>query len=223
MHDRARDDDPDEAGATTLPAVPKLDSPRRVLASASPRRREILSSAGLHFEVEPSTIDETPQPDERPRALVERLAREKALDVARSLGAGAPRPVLGADTIVVLDGEILGKPRDADHAVAMLSRLVGRDHEVLTGIALAWSDGRALASQVVASRVRMRAIARQEIVDYVALGESLDKAGAYALQGGARRFVTEVVGSSTNVIGLPLEETLALLERAGARRWAETE
>jgi septum formation protein len=189
---------------------------RLVLASASPRRREILRSAGLGFEVRPSTIDELARPHERPEALVERLAREKAIDVARELSAGPPRPVLGADTIVVRDGEILGKPRDDEHAARMLSRLVGRTHQVMTGIALAWTDGRFSESRVVTSEVEMRAASHDEIVAYVALGESLDKAGAYALQGGAIRFVTRVVGSRTNVIGLPCEETLDLLARGGA-------
>lgn len=192
-----------------------------VLASASPRRREILSKAGWRFVVRPSTVDESPRPDEPPRTLVERLAREKALDVARALAPAPARPVLGADTIVVLDEEILGKPRDTEHAIAMLSRLVGRAHEVMTGIAVAWSDGRDVASAVVVSRVEMRPASCEEIAAYVALGESLDKAGGYALQGGAARFVTRVVGSRTNVIGLPDEETRALLERAGAGAWAE--
>lgn len=213
MNDRAPE-------PVSLPKPPRTPNDL-VLASASPRRREILSGAGLRFHVEPSTIDEQPRPGEAPRALVERLAREKALDVAHALAAGPARPVLGADTIVAIDGEILGKPRDEAHAIEMISRLVGRSHEVSTGIALAWTDGRDLASEVVTTRVVMRAASREEIVEYVALGESLDKAGGYALQGGAARFVTEVIGSRTNVIGLPLEETLALLERAGARRFAE--
>lgn len=199
--------------ATAATAAPD----RLVLASASPRRREILSSAGLGFEVRPSTIDEFALPGERAEALVERLAREKALDVAKTLASGPARPVLGADTIVVRDGEILGKPRDEEHAARMLSRLVGRTHQVMTGIALAWTDGRHLESRVVTSEVEMRAASHDEIVAYVALGESLDKAGAYALQGGAIRFVTRVVGSRTNVIGLPCEETLDLLARGGAR------
>ncbi len=123
--------------------------------------------------------------------------------------------MLGADTVVVLDGEVLGKPRDEVHAIEMLARLVGRAHEVMTGIALAWTDARGLESRVVKSAVEMRAATREELVAYVALGESLDKAGAYALQGGASRFITRVVGSRTNVIGLPREETLALLALAG--------
>lgn len=187
-----------------------------VLASGSPRRREILAEAGLGYEVRPSNVDETVRPGEQPHALVARLAREKAEDVARALAGGPLRPVLGADTVVVLDDEVLGKPRDEADAVAMLARLTGRTHVVLTGIALSWTDGRPTRGEVVASQVEMRAADRAELKAYVALGESLDKAGAYALQGGASRFVTRVLGSRTNVIGLPREETLALLERAGA-------
>ena len=187
-----------------------------VLASASPRRRQILSEAGLSFDVQPSTIEERARAGEPAEALVERLAREKAIDVAGELAQGPARPVLGADTVVVLDGEVLGKPRDEAHAVEMLSRLVGRPHRVMTGIALAWTDGRSVESRVVTSEVEMRSATRQELIEYVALGESLDKAGGYALQGGAIQFVTRVVGSRSNVIGLPREETLALLERSGA-------
>jgi septum formation protein len=189
---------------------------RLVLASASPRRSEILSKAGLVFDIQPSTIEEEMRPDESPARLAERLATEKALDVAQSLGSPPAIPVLGADTIVVAGEDVLGKPRDAAHAVELLSRLMGTTHRVMTGIALAWSDGRQIMSQVVTSEVKMRPATRQELVDYVALGESLDKAGGYALQGAGRRFVVGVVGSSTNVIGLPIDETLALFERGGA-------
>ncbi len=205
----------DPASPSQSPPQASASAERLVLASASPRRREILSEAGIPFDVRPSTIEERARAGESAAALVERLAREKALDVAQQLAAAPPRPVLGADTVVVLDGEVLGKPRDEDHAIEMLSRLVGRAHAVMTGIALAWTDARGLESQVVTSAVEMRAATREEIVAYVAIGESLDKAGAYALQGGASRFITRVVGSRTNVIGLPREETLALLARAG--------
>jgi septum formation protein len=205
----------DPASPSQSPPQASASAERLVLASASPRRREILSEAGIPFDVRPSTIEERARAGESAAALVERLAREKALDVAQQLAAAPPRPVLGADTVVVLDGEVLGKPRDEDHAIEMLSRLVGRAHAVMTGIALAWTDARGLESQVVTSAFEMRAATREEIVAYVAIGESLDKAGAYALQGGASRFITRVVGSRTNVIGLPREETLALLARAG--------
>jgi septum formation protein len=153
---------------------------------------------------------------ELPAALAERLAREKAIDVAQRIGSPPAIPVLGADTIVVAGEDVLGKPRDEDHAVELLLQLMGTTHRVMTGIALAWSDGRKVLSQVVTSEVEMRSATRQELLDYVAVGESLDKAGGYALQGAGRRFVLGVRGSSSNVIGLPLEETLALFERAGA-------
>jgi septum formation protein len=195
---------PDTASETT----------RLVLASASPRRRHILSEAGLEFEVRPSSIEERSRPNEGADALAERLAREKAIDVAAQLAIAPPTPVLGADTIVVAGQDVLGKPRDEAHAIELLGRLVGRTHRVMTGIALAWSDDRPVRSRVVTSEVEMRAASREELVDYVAIGESLDKAGGYALQGEGRRFVVAVRGSRSNVIGLPLEETLALLQDA---------
>lgn len=136
--------------------------------------------------------------------------------MAGRLASAPPIPVLGADTIVVAGEEVLGKPRDDAHAIELLTRLMGTTHRVMTGIALAWSDGRELLSQVVTSEVEMRSASQQELLDYVAVGESLDKAGGYALQGAGRRFVVGIVGSSSNVIGLPLEQTLALFERGGA-------
>jgi septum formation protein len=186
-----------------------------VLASASPRRRELLARAGVAVEVMPAHIDEEPLADEAPEALAERLAREKALAVARRVGPRPSRLVLGSDTIVVLDGDVLGKPRDPAHAEALLARLAGRTHRVITGVAVARSDDLALSSLTVASRVTIRAASAEEIRRYVAGGEPLDKAGAYALQGEGRRFVTAVEGSESNVIGLPLEETLDLLRAAG--------
>lgn len=201
---------------STAPARGFETPARLVLASASPRRSKILSDAGLFFDVQASTIQETTRPGEPPARLADRLAREKALDVAQRLGSPPAIPVLGADTIVVAGEDVLGKPRDEAHAVELLSRLTGTTHRVMTGIALAWSDGREVLSQVVTSEVEMRAATHQELVDYVAVGESLDKAGGYALQGAGGRFVVGVVGSATNVIGLPLEETLALFERGGA-------
>ena len=206
-----------QSASTTDPASAAQTRTRQlVLASASPRRREILSNAGLRFVIQPSTIEEKTRADESPEALAERLAQEKAVDVAASLIGENPVPVLGADTIVVIDNDVLGKPRDETHAVELLTRLMGRQHRVMTGIALAWSDGREVLSEVVTSQVEMRPATRDELVEYVSLGESLDKAGGYALQGAGQRFVVRVVGSSSNVIGLPLEETLALFERGGA-------
>jgi septum formation protein len=119
--------------------------------------------------------------------------------------------VLGADTIVVLDGEVLGKPRDSDHALELLERLTGREHSVVTAVALVASDTLRVRQAAVTSRVEMRAVERDELIAYVATGEPLDKAGGYAVQGGARSFVTRIHGSETNVIGLPLDETVELL------------
>lgn len=201
---------------STPPDDDFVSRPRLVLASASPRRSKILSDAGLYFEIQPSLIEETARDGESPARLADRLAREKALDVAKRLGSPPAVPVLGADTIVVLGEDVLGKPRDEAHAIELLTRLMGTKHRVMTGIALAWSDGRQIMSQVVTSEVKMRSATQQELVEYVALGESLDKAGGYALQGAGRRFVVGVVGSSTNVIGLPIDETLALFERGDA-------
>jgi septum formation protein len=186
-----------------------------VLASASPRRREILAGAGVRFEIVPADIDESARPGETPEALAERLARAKALAVARRLGPAPERLVLGSDTIVVLGDDVLGKPRDARHAEALLARLVGRTHRVVTGVAVARTGDLALRSLTVASSVTMHPAGPETIRRYVATGEPLDKAGAYALQGHGRRFVAAVEGSETNVIGLPLEETLALLRDAG--------
>jgi len=187
-----------------------------ILASASPRRRDLLARAGVAFEVVPAEIDETARPGELPEALAERLAREKAVAVARRLGATGARLVLGSDTIVVLEGEVLGKPSDAPHAEVLLGRLVGRTHRVTTGVALARSSDLAVQSFTVTSLVTMHGASTEEIRRYVASGEPLDKAGAYALQGEGRRFVAAVEGSESNVIGLPLDETLALLRAAGA-------
>lgn len=189
-----------------------------ILGSASPRRRDLLAQAGVAFEVQAADIDERALPGEAPRTLAERLAREKAGVVATRAGALPRRLVLGADTIVVVDGDVLGKPIDAEDAVRLLGRLVGRAHAVLTGVALVASDAPAQARTcIVTSQVRMRAAHEDEIRRYVATGESLDKAGAYAAQGEGRRFIEAIDGSETNVIGLPMDETLALLRAAGHR------
>ncbi|HYB13682.1 MAG TPA: Maf family protein [Myxococcota bacterium] len=182
-----------------------------VLASASPRRRELLARAGLRFEVVPSNVLEQRLPGEGPREFALRLAREKALEVARRFPASPRRLVLGADTIVVLEDAVLGKPRDREEAVGMLSRLVGRAHRVLTAIAVVETDRLEPRASCVESTVVMRAASEAELRAYVATGEPLDKAGAYAAQGQGRRFVERIEGSETNVIGLPVEEALALL------------
>jgi septum formation protein len=191
--------------------------PPVVLASGSPRRREILTQLGIPFDVFPPDIDESPHPGERPETLAKRLAEEKAQAVAQRLGSAEQRPILAADTIVVLDGDILGKPRDAQHARAMLARMTGRSHRVVTGVAVIDPSSLRCWSEAVSSEVEMRAADPQVIADYVATGEPLDKAGSYGVQGeGGRLFVSKVRGSISNVMGLPRDETLALLERAAS-------
>ena len=184
--------------------------PRLILASASPRRLELLRLAGLEPVVSPADIDEALRAGEEPAAYVERLAREKARAISADTGA----VVLGADTAVVIDGEILGKPRDAQEAVAMLRRLRGRDHIVSTGVGVVNAAGSAAAT-VVTTAVVMAPISDAAIDAYVATGEPLDKAGGYGIQGRAAAFVTRIEGSWTNVVGLPLVETLELLGAAG--------
>ncbi len=201
-------------------------APLLVLASGSPRRSEILGEAGIPFEVIVSGVDELTRPGERPEDLALRLASEKCLDVATRLPADPPRPVLGADTIVVsVDNEVLGKPNNEAHAARLLAKIVGTTHRVMTGVAVAWTDGRSLRTPdsdpsgtltcLGTSLVTMRSATFEELVEYVAVGESLDKAGGYALQGEGARFILGVEGSRTNVIGLPIDETRELLEQAG--------
>jgi septum formation protein len=189
-----------------------------VLGSRSPRRRELLARAGIAVDVLPADIDESARDGEEPAAFALRLAREKAHAVATRVGAAPRRVVLGADTIVVVDGDVLGKPTDPEDAVRLLGRLVGREHRVLTAVAVLASDrAEHAATCVVASQVVMRSAGEDEIRRYVATGEPLDKAGAYAAQGEGRRFIERIEGSETNVIGLPMDETLALLRESGLR------
>lgn len=182
-----------------------------VLASASPRRRELLGLLGVLFEVLPSDVDERRRPGERPVAYVDRLAREKAGRGA-SLRPGAI--VLAADTCVVCEDAILDKPGDdAEAGTAALRRLSGRSHTVLTGVAV--SGPRGLGAVTVETMVSFRALSPGEIAWYVALGEGRDKAGGYGIQGHAGLFVKAISGSSSNVVGLPLAETVQLLAEAG--------
>jgi septum formation protein len=188
--------------------------PALVLASASPRRRELLGGLGLAFAVRPVDLDETPRPGEEPRAYVLRLAREKAAACA------APGElVLAADTTVVLDGELLGKPADRDDARRMLRRIAGREHTVYTGVALEepGADGAAprRAAAVDASQVRMAELSDERIAWYAGTGEPLDKAGSYAVQGLGALFVEAVAGNYTNVVGLPLPLTARLFAELG--------
>jgi septum formation protein len=183
-----------------------------VLASASPRRRELLAQAGFSFEVHPAHIPEDPLPGEDPIAYVTRLAREKAQAVFAefSTKSSAPLQVLGADTTVTLDNHILGKPEDAADAARMLRLLSGRTHRVITGVALVTAQATEVAAEVTA--VRFLTLSDQEIAAYVATGEPMDKAGAYAIQGRAARWIPRVDGCYFNVVGLPIALVSTLLE-----------
>lgn len=182
---------------------------RLVLASASPRRRELLSAAEIACDVDPAHVDETRRAGEAPAVFVERLARAKA-EVVAARHPG--RVVLGADTIVVVDDAVLGKPADARDAGLMLKRLSGRSHEVLTGVALV--DSGATHAQVVSTTVWMVPLTPADVAWYVATGEPMDKAGAYAIQGRASRFILKIEGSYSNVVGLPVATVVQLMRRA---------
>lgn len=179
---------------------------RLVLASASPRRRDLLDAAGIAYDVHPVDVDESRQDGEGAAAYVERVAREKA----RAGAAAHPeRVVLAADTTVVVDGDVLGKPAGDAEATQMLRRLSGRSHEVLTGVAIA-SNGH-IVSAVERTAVWVSELSEQDIQDYVASGEPAGKAGAYAIQGLASRFIPRIDGSYTNVVGLPVAKVVDLL------------
>jgi septum formation protein len=196
--------------------MPPLDSTNPVLclASASPRRRELLSQIGVPHVVVGADIDETFLPGETPLEYVARLAREKALAIRRS---GEQLPVLAADTTVVVDEKVFGKPRDQAEAVDMLARLSGREHEVLTAVALAGSRG--VTARLSSSTVRFRKISREECLAYWQTGEPRDKAGGYAIQGLGAVFIESLRGSYSGVMGLPLFETGELLRAAGIAYW----
>ena len=187
-----------------------MDSCELVLASASPRRLQLLSAFGLRLEVAPVHIDETPLPGEAPGDLALRLAEHKAAAGAE----GRPgRLVLAADTVVALEGDLLGKPADAAEAAAMLRRLSGRRHEVYTAVAARRDTAR--GARLSRSEVDFRALLPAEIDGYVGTGEPLDKAGAYGIQGLAAVFVARLCGSYSGVVGLPLHETAELLQDFG--------
>jgi len=184
---------------------------RLILASASPRRAEILRNAGISFEATPAAVDESRWNGETPAHLVRRLASAKAVAAADRVSGAAI--VLGADTEVVVDGEVLGKPVADLDAREMLCRLSGRVHEVITGLELIRLPDRATRSEQEVTRVTFAALSAEEIDSYVATGEPFDKAGGYAIQGRAGRFITRVEGCYFNVVGLPLSRLCrALLE-----------
>jgi septum formation protein len=180
-----------------------------ILASGSPRRREILSSAGIEHVVRPADVDEAILPGEDPASYVRRLARAKS----EAAATGIKDLVLGADTVVVVDGLILGKPADRDDARRMLALLAGREHEVITGICL--RGGTTVIEDAETTRVRFVPLSPEEIEAYVASGEPMDKAGAYAIQGLAAKFVDRVEGCYFNVVGLPVARVYAHLKRLG--------
>ncbi|HZN87111.1 MAG TPA: Maf family protein [Burkholderiales bacterium] len=196
------------------------------LASRSPRRRELLGHIGVKFHLllfrnragAAPDVDEEPLPEETPRDYVMRVARAKAaVGWQRMQERNLPRhPVLAADTTVALEGRIYGKPADRAEAAAMLGALSGKRHEVLTAVALQYDDEVETALSV--SEVQFRELSAQDIQDYVATGEPDDKAGAYAIQGRAALFVSEIRGSQSGIVGLPLYETAQLLQRMGTRR-----
>jgi len=187
------------------------------LASASPRRRALLEQIGVAHEVVVTGVDEGALPGERPRDYVERLALAKARAAAAQPGR-TPLPVLAADTTVVLDGELLGKPRDRAEGLSMLGRLSGRTHKVLTAVALLAGCGLEHLRTSV-SHVRFRTIGPAEREAYWETGEPLDKAGGYAIQGFGAVFVAHLEGSYSGVVGLPLCETAELLQEAGIAWW----
>jgi septum formation protein len=200
------------------------ESPRLILASASPRRKELLSYLGLAFTIHPSAIEEVIDPNLAPCEVVSQLALAKALDVAHLLAAqsksqGINHLVIGADTIVVCNRRTLGKPVDEKEAQEMLSYLSGKTHQVYTGVALVCvpEDGIALSTKTVSetSNVTFRTLSLAEIKAYVATKEPMDKAGSYALQGTGSAFVRSIDGCYTNVIGLPIPKLVQLLREAG--------
>jgi septum formation protein len=194
-----------------------------ILASASPRRRELLAQAGYHFDVQASSLPESRRPEEDAIRFATRLAREKAEEVfARrqaAVGMGEPAIVLGADTVVVCDGEVMGKPADSADAERMLLLLSGRTHHVVTGVAVVWGSSSSPAVEVAAelTQVTMRTLLPGEVSRYVASGEPMDKAGAYAIQGYAGRWIPRISGCYFNVVGLPLALVATMLEAAEGR------
>jgi septum formation protein len=185
--------------------------PELILASASPRRRELLKQIGVSFEAVVAGIEEVSQPGESPGDFVLRMAREKALEVLRGGDHGCP--VLGSDTAVIVDGEILGKPKDRDEAVSMLNRLSGRTHDVYSAVVVAVTPSEVHEALNI-TRVTFSELDREWIEAYCDSGDPMDKAGAYGVQGKAGEKISRIEGSFYGVMGLPLFETAQLLKRA---------
>lgn len=198
-------------------------TPKLILASASPRRRELLAQAGYQFEIQASSVPESRRPGEDAIRFATRLAREKAEEVFARHHAAAgmvePAIVLGADTVVVSDGEVMGKPADPSDAERMLRLLSGRTHDVVSGVAVVSGSSLSPAVEVAAelTQVTMQTISPEEVSRYIASGEPMDKAGAYAIQGYAGRWIPRISGCYFNVVGLPLALVAGMLEGAGRR------
>lgn len=189
--------------------------PQIVLASASPRRSELLASVGIKFQIIPSHIDETQQTDEKPAAFVQRLSQEKAAEVAqRSTVSG--RWFIGSDTIVLCDGEVLGKPDSREHSATMLRMLSGRSHQVISGYAILDRNNNRWIQRSITTEVTFRSLTDHEIDGYIASGEPADKAGSYAIQGLGAFMVTTIKGSYSSVVGLPLAQIIDDLQQLGA-------
>ncbi len=186
-------------------------SNKLILASRSPRRSELLRSLGLEFEVSPSKVDEITDPEQSPEQNATNIARDKARWVARQNPGSY---VLGADTMVVLDREIIGQPVDEEDACRILSKLVGKRHRVITGVVLITPETEEYETAVV-SRVTLKSVSENKIRSYIATGEPLDKAGAYAIQGEGAFLVESWEGSYSNIVGLPLEALTDLFQQAG--------
>lgn len=193
-----------------------------ILASASARRRDLLRQVGLSPVCKPADVDESAKQGERPVELVERLARLKVRSCAQGLQEVAANTVIiGADTVLDLDGQILGKPRSCEHFLAIMARLSDREHEVISGVAIVHQEAGLVLSTTVSTRVRFASVAAAQARSYWDSGEPADKAGGYAIQGLGAQFVEHLSGSYSNVVGLPLYETLALLKQVGVQPQAK--
>jgi len=189
-----------------------------VLASASPRRQELLTNAGIEFVVRPANIPEVPLPDESPKAFAERMAQEKARAIRDNVETAYPRnqnslAIFGADTVVVIGNEVLGKPANSDDAARMLRLLSGHEHSVITGVCLSGENFEDVRSEITI--VHFGELSESDIKSYIKTGEPMDKAGAYAIQGMASRWISKIEGDYNNVVGLPVDLVLQMLREHG--------